>query len=285
MTIKIFTGSLMGRDPFQELYKLYKSGLFFQWYRYTRPHKNTVTFDNGETYWGKIKFKGVSSMERSQLPSIMSSGSQTNPIPTQFVNIVQTTGSGKTLLAMIHLYYAYMQKRKIAANMNVRFGNMKGKVINNYEDFLILEHSEILLDDIRHIITAWNSKDAKISSEFANSSRKKENGINITTQRLDNFVPPDIRMITDELHVPFIMWFDGEHKSPDWTPTNPHYMPLKIADLRFSAGMEYLDYKIYNLMGDAGKIVLDSFSTMQISESIKNNDEEVKPKRSHKKAN
>lgn len=282
MTIKIFTGSLMGRDPFQELYKLYKSGLFFQWYRYTKPHKNTVTFDNGETYWGKVKFKGVSSMERSQISSLISPGSPTMPQPTQFINIVQTTGSGKTLLAMIHLYYAWKNKRQIAANMNIRFRNTKGRVINNYDDFLELTHSEILLDDIRHIITAWNSKDAKISSEFANSSRKKENGINITTQRLDNFVPPDIRMITDEIHVPFIMWFDGETKAPDWTTTNPHYMPLKIADLRFSAGLEYLDYKVYNLMGDAGKIVLDSFSTMQISESIKDDNEET-PKRSHHK--
>lgn len=270
----------MGRDPFQELYKLYKSGLFFQWYRYTKPHKNTVTFDNGETYWGKVKFKGISSMERTQIQSIFNTGTPTNPMPTNFVNIVQTTGSGKTLLAMIHLFYAYKQGRSISANMNIRFGKTKSKSIDSYDDFLNIEKSEVLLDDIRHIITAWNSKDAKIGSELANSSRKKGNGINITTQRLDNFVPPDIRMITDELHVPFIMWFDGEHKAPDWTPTNPHYTPLKIADLRFSAGLEYLDYKIYNLVGDAGQIILNSFSTMQISESIGQIEE---PKRSHKK--
>jgi hypothetical protein len=264
MTIKIVTGSLMGRDPFKELFKLYQSGLFYQWYRYTKPHKNTITFDNGQTYWGKIKCKGVSSMERTALAG------STNPAePTNFINIVQTTGSGKTLLAMIHLHYANKEGRKIAANMDITFGKTKSKVINSFDDFIGLSDCEVLLDDIRHIITAWNSKDAKIGSELANSSRKKGNGINITTQRLDNFVPPDIRMITDEIHVPFIMWFDGEHKAPDWTSTNPHYMPLKICDLRFSAGLEYLDFKIYNLMGTAGKYILDSFSTMQISESIK----------------
>ena len=255
----------MGKDPFHELFKLYQQGLFYQWYRYTKPRKNTVTFDNGETYWGKIKFKGVSSMERTPLTSSIM------PVePINFFNIVQTTGSGKTLLAMIHLFYAHQNRRQIAANMNIHFGDTKGKFINNYDDFLELSHSEILLDDIRHIITSWNSKDAKISSEFANSSRKKENGINITTQRLDNFVPPDIRMITDEIHVPFIMWFDGEIRSPDWTPTNPHYKPLKIADLRFSAGMEYLDYKVYDLMSKSGNFILNSFNTMQISESLNN---------------
>jgi hypothetical protein len=230
MTIKIITGTITGFDTFGDMLKLKRSGFFYQWY-WTRRG------------WGKVKTKIISELERSEI-----------------FKIVQTTGSGKTLLAAIWLYQDHQRGFKTAANMNFAFSDT---VLDSYEDFLKLTNTKILLDDIRHVIAAWNSKDAKISSEFANSSRKKKDEIYITTQRLENFVPPDIRMITDEIHVPYIRCFDATQKSPDG-----RYLPLEICDLRFSAGMEYLGHKVYNLTGKTGKIILNSFDTLQISTGL-----------------
>jgi len=121
-----------------------------------------------------------------------------------------------------------------------------------------------LLDDIKHIITAWNSKDAKIAAEMSNGSRKKHNEIDISTQRLENYVPPDIRMITDEIHVPYIRCFDATRKSPD----KKNYFPLELCDLRFSAGMEFLDMKRYNLAGKTGLKIMATFDTLNISSRL-----------------
>lgn len=233
MTIKIITGTITGLDPFGEMRKLKKAGFFYQWYLTKKG-------------WGKKKTKIVSGLQ-----SLMNSMSA--------FRLIQTTGSGKTLLAAIWLYQAHKKGLSCAANMDITFS----KKINTYDDFLNLTNTKILLDDIRHIIASWNSKDAKISSEMANSSRKKGNEIYITTQRLENFVPPDIRNITDEIHVPYIRCFDATRKSPDG-----RYYPLEINDLRFSAGMEFLDHKTYDLTGKTGELILNSFNTMQISSGL-----------------
>lgn len=235
MTIKIITGTITGLDVFGELRKLKKRGFFYQWY--LTKHG-----------WGKKKTKIVSGLQNLLNPGM--SG----------FRLIQTTGSGKTLLAAIWLYQAHKKGFSCAANMNLSFV----KKVDTYNEFLALTNTKILLDDIRHVISSWQSKDAKISSEMANSSRKKGNEIFITTQRLENFVPPDIRNITDELHVPYIRCFDATRKSPDG-----RYYPLELNDLRFSAGMEFLDYKTYDLTGKAGQLIMNSFDTMQISDGLK----------------
>lgn len=242
MTVKIITGTLTGFDTFGEMLKLKRKGFFYQWY-WTKKG------------WGKKKTKIISELERSEI-----------------FRIVQTTGSGKTLLAAIWLYKLHKKGRKVAANMGFSFLD---KDIMSFDDFLELKNHEILLDDIRHVISSWNSKDAKLSSELSNSSRKNFNGIIITSQRLENFVPPDIRMITDEIHVPFIRCFDATRKGPDG-----RYFPLEIFDLRFTAGAEFIDYKSYNLSGKTGNYIMNCFDTLQIStDLIKPKIEPIAPKK------
>jgi hypothetical protein len=236
MTVKIITGTIMGKDVFGGIAKLRKEGFFYQWY-YTKKG------------WGSKKSKIISG-DRGVPGSLMSN----------MVQIVQTTGSGKTLLAALELFLASQKGDKTAANMPFSF---LSKEIDSFEEFQSLEGYKILLDDIRHVIASFGGKEAKISSEMANSSRKKMDTILITTQRLENFVPPDIRMIADEIHVPYVRCFDTLRRSPDG-----RFMPLELCDLRFSAGLEFLDMKRYNLTGKTGTAILNSFNTMNISTKL-----------------
>ena len=235
MTIKLITGTITAFDTTGELLALKKKGLFYQWY-WTRHG------------WRKMETKFGKRLEQSSL-----------------FKMVQTTGSGKTLLAAILLWLS-KDKIKTAANMQLSFID---KSIDSFEEFLALEGYEVLLDDVRHIIENWRSPGAKLATEFSNSSRKKRNELLITSQRLMNYVPPDIREIADEVYVPYIRCFDATKKAPDWRPTNQKYLPLEIWSLRFSGDFEYLGYSKYNLTGETGQQILKSFDTMKISKGLK----------------
>jgi hypothetical protein len=236
MTINIITGTISGRDAggFREILPI----IGYQWY-YTKKG------------WGFRKNKNIKF-------SVM--GSRLG-----LIDIIQTTGSGKTILAAINLFKANRNGDKTAANMPFTFLTTE---IKDFEEFISLTGYKILLDDIRHVIQAFGTDDGKITSEAANSTRKKFNELFITTQRLENFVPPDLRKITDEYHVPIIRCYDATRKSPD----KRNYFPLEICDLRFSAGMEYLDMKRYNLAGKTGIQIMNSFNTLDISKGLNQNE-------------
>jgi len=51
-------------------------------------------------------------------------------------------------------------------------------------------------------------------SEVANAGGKKNNQIDITTQRIPNFVSPDLMMLCDEILVPWIIKADLTRASP-----------------------------------------------------------------------
>lgn len=233
MTINIITGTISGRDTggFREILPL----IGYQWF-YTKKG------------WGYRKNKNIKF-------SVM--GNRLG-----LIDIIQTTGSGKTILAAINLYKANRNGDNTAANMPFSFLSTE---IASFEEFLSLSNHKILLDDIRHVIAHFGTDDTKMSSEAANCSRKKFNELFITTQRLENFVPPDLRKICDEYHVPIIRCYDATRKSPD----KRNYFPLEICDLRFSSGLEYLDMKRYNLSGVTGSKILESFDTLGISKGLR----------------
>jgi hypothetical protein len=53
-------------------------------------------------------------------------------------------------------------------------------------------NTHIIIDDLRSNIIGWKSKAAIMVFEVANAGGKKNNQIDITTQRIPNFVPPDM---------------------------------------------------------------------------------------------
>lgn len=237
MTIKIITGSITAFDTTGELLELKKQGAFYQWYWTNKG-------------WRKIETKHGKRLEQSAL-----------------FKMVQTTGSGKTLLAAILLYQAHKKGMRTASNMDISFQNEK---ISTLSEFLELEKTEVLLDDIKHVIIDYQCDGAKLSIEFSNATRKKEDELLITAQRLIGYVPPAIREIADEIYVPYIRCLDATKKAPDWRPTNKKFLPLELLALQFSGAMDYLGYKRYNLTGKSGQIILNSFNTMKISDGLIN---------------
>lgn len=236
MTITLISGSLQGFDTTGELLSLKRNGLFNQWY-YTKKG------------WRKKETNHGKRLESSAL-----------------FNIVQPTGSGKTLLAAVLLYLAKKGGMKTAANMNLNFID---KEIKTLDEFMGLVGYEVLLDDIKHVIPDYGCSAAELSIEFSNSTRKKKNYLLITAQRLTNYVPPSIRDISDLIYVPWIRCFDMRIKAPDWNPTNKKYMPLELDCLKFSGGMDFIGIDKYDLTGKTGKIIINSFGTMNISQGLK----------------
>lgn len=236
MTIKLITGSIQAFDTTGELLDLKRKGVFVQWY-YTK---------NG---WRRKLTKHGKRLEASS-----------------FFNMVQTTGSGKTLLAAIKLYKAKKAGMKTAANMDINFSNKK---VESLAEFVRLEGYEVLLDDIKHVIKNYHCDASALSIEFSNASRKKKNELLITGQRLVGYVPPAIRDIADEIYVPWIRCLDATRRAPDWRPTDKKYMPLEIYEFKFSGSLDYIGHTKYDLTGKTGQIILNSFNTMKISDGLK----------------
>lgn len=243
MTLSVITGTLSNefefRDPWGEFEKLVSQGYFIKQYwtgtRWLQSTKKKVYTWNGK--------RG---------------------------SIIQTTGSGKTILAMLRAYEAHSKHIITGGNLKIGWtenneGKPKGEwnaVITSMGRLQKTHHMHITLDDIRGTITSWNTSTADMVVELANSTRKKGDRIDITTQRM-KFVPPDMRDIIDEVYVPFIRAYDTTRYAPDgrWTPA-------ELLSLHFSSGYEFLDAKIYNLTTPTARYVLDNFDTLQIAESL-----------------
>jgi len=242
MTVRIISGTITdAKDTFGVISRLFSIGAFIRW----------IWTEKG---WIKEKL------------SIISRATNENKF-----SIIQTTGSGKTVLAVLYAYFAYVKGGRLGGNFSIFWTeNNKGKeksewrpLINCIEDIENAKGMHITLDDIRNIIAQWNAKEAKLVSELANGSRKKGNWIDITTQRIENFIPPDIKFISDEIIVPIILILDKTQSSPDGRGK-----PLRIMALRFSPGYDLLDYKIYDLNNDTGEQILNGYDTLQLSSKL-----------------
>lgn len=254
MTLSVITGTLSGsefefHDPWGEFAKLVSMGYFVKQYwtgsRWLPSTKKKVYTFNGK--------RG---------------------------SIIQTTGSGKTILAMLRAWDAHSKGIKTGGNLSIGWTeNNKGKpkddwrpVITSMKALQKTFYMHITLDDIRGIIHAWNTKDADMVTELANSTRKKGDRIDITTQRM-KFVPPDMRDIVDEIYVPFIRAYDTTRYSPDG-----RWAPLQLISLHFSPGYEFIDAKIYNLTKPTEQFILDNFLTLQIADGLKEEEGGDKPR-------
>lgn len=247
MTLRIITGTITdAKDPFGKLQELQEIGLFYKWH-----------WNGKEVGWTYSPSHVVSSDKNK-------------------FNVIQTTGSGKTILLALYLYRAHINQITTGSNFSMRWtDNNKGKektlwqpIINSIDDFEQAKHMHLGIDDIRGTMTGWNTKEAKLISALSLLSRKMGNWVDLTTQRLENFVPPDMRYITDEYIVPYIRSVDETRRAPDGRGT-----PLEIIAMRFSPGYELLDYKLYNLNNKVGRDLLSSYDTLQVAVGLKKGEE------------
>lgn len=243
MTLSVITGTLSNefefRDPWGEFEKLVSQGYFIKQYwtgtRWLPSTKKKVYTWNGK--------RG---------------------------EIIQTTGGGKTLLAMMMCYEAHSKGIKTGGNLNIGWTeNNIGKPKKEWQAVITsmasLKRSfcmQMTLDDIRGVISSWKTDAADMVAETANATRKRKNRIDITTQRM-KYVPPDMRDIIDEVYVPFIRAYDTTRYAPDG-----RWAPVELLCLHFSSGYEFMGAKIYNLTTPVARYVMENFDTLQIAESL-----------------
>lgn len=192
--------------------------------------------------------------------------------------ITQTMGSGKTILGVEHLARIHRGGGRTAANICVKwFGDNIGKPkqewtpnILSMEDLEKARGVTVLLDDIKKTVTSWQTKEAKLISAIVNTSRKESVNLIITSQRVINFVPKDIREVVTNYEIPFITIRDLRVKTPD----NMGF-PIEMEVLNISANGIFLGFGVHNGFVPDGKTLmptprlLSAYSTLEIAMDLK----------------
>lgn len=190
----------------------------------------------------------------------------------------QTMGSGKTILGMEHLARIYRNGGNTDANLSVAwFKKNQGKKvkewipsINSLEDFENANRTTVLFDDIKHTISRWNAQESEFISAIVNQSRKELLNIIITTQRVINFVPPNIREVCTNYEIPYVTIRDQRQSSPDGMG-----MPIEMEVLNISSNGVFIGFGLFNgLVCDGTTIMptkklLESYSTLEVAVDLK----------------
>ena len=196
-------------------------------------------------------------------------------------SVSQPTGSGKTILAAYHLKRTFFNGGNIQANFSFKYFKQNyGKPkeewtpnINSIEDLVAAKKCRVALDDIKGTIDHWQAKEADIVSNMANVSRKGGVDIDITTQRVINYIPPNIRAIATGYEIPYITIRDQRQETPD----NKGYpVEMEVLSLIPSDGEDiFVGFGCLNGDIPDNTIItptpelLNSYSTMAISQGLK----------------
>lgn len=190
----------------------------------------------------------------------------------------QWMGAGKSVVGMEHLGRVHARGGNIMANMGVGYmthnaGKPKEQWtpnINCMEDLTEAKNATVLIDDIKKIIQRWQCSEAALISLVANASRKEHLDIIITSQRVVNFVPKDLREVCTNYEIPYVTIRDQRVDSPDGMG-----MPLEIEVFNVSATGSFLGFGIWNGYYPDGKVLcptkkmLDAYSTLEVVTDLK----------------
>ena len=200
-------------------------------------------------------------------------------------SVSQPTGSGKTILAVYNLRETYRKGGNIQANFSYQhMKHNEGKPrdqwtpsITAIDDLITAKKCHLVIDDIKGTIERWQAKEAEIISMVANLGRKDSVDLDFTTQRVINFVPPNIRAVATGYLIPYITIRDMRIDTPDnkGYPREMEVMALIPADM----GDVFVGFGV--LHGDVpdGKIItpskelLNSYKTMEIATGLKHGEE------------
>lgn len=196
-------------------------------------------------------------------------------------SVSQPTGSGKTILAVYHLRKTWRNGGNIQANFS--FAGMehnKGKPkeewkpsITSIEDLKSLRKCHAVVDDIKGTIEHWQAKEADVITLVANTGRKEGVDLDFTTQRVINYMPPNIRAVATGYEIPYITIRDLRRESPDGKgfPVEMEVFSLIPAD----SGDVFVGFGCLNKDIPDGKIIcptlelLESYKTMELATGLK----------------
>lgn len=242
--------------------------------------KNTVYRYNVDgVKFKKKRFDRVVITEEGEvvkLPPVMAALSKNR------FSVVQTMGSGKTILGAEHIARVHKIGGRTGANLGVEwFPSNKDKKkeqwvpnINSIEDMQSAKNITALFDDIKGTIKKWNSNEADLISAIANASRKEGVNLLLTTQRVINFVPKDIREVATNYEIPYITIRDMRKPSPD----SMGY-PLEMEVFNISANDVFMGFGVSNGLIPDGKTILPTpkllncYSTLEIARDLSKGEE------------
>lgn len=259
--LSIITGSYDFYDPFgffeaalndQRIYKYSIDGLVIKKRRMDR----VIITETGDVF---------------KLPPVIA------PVARNHYMVSQTMGSGKTILAVEHLASIHANGGRTGANISLRwFPGNSGKSlsewtpnVNSLKDMENARNVSILFDDIKRTIQDWATSEARMTGAIVNASRKQGVNIIFTTQRVINFVPPDIREVATNYEIPYITIRDKRQPSPDGMG-----FPVEMEILNISPNQVFLGFGVYNgLFSDNCKLrptsrLLSAFSTLEIAGNL-----------------
>jgi len=203
-------------------------------------------------------------------------------------SVSQPTGSGKTILAVYNLRETYRRGGNIQANLSYQhMKHNEGKPreewtpsINSMEDLEHAKKCHLVIDDVKGTIETWQAKEAQIISMVANLGRKEGVDLDFTTQRVINFMPPNIRAVATGYLIPYITIRDLRINTPDNNgyPREMEVLALIPADM----GDVFVGFGV--LHGDVpdGKIItpslelLNSYKTMEIAVGLKHGEDGIR---------
>lgn len=201
-------------------------------------------------------------------------------------SVSQPTGSGKTVLAVYHLLKTFRNGGNIQANFSFKhFKHNAGKPkdqwmpsILSIDDFQEVKKCHVVIDDIKGTIERWQAKEADIITLVANTGRKEGVDLDFTTQRVINYMPPNIRAVATGYEIPYITIRDLRKPSPDGKgfPIEMEVFSLIPAD----SGDVFVGFGCLNKDIPDGKIIcptyelLDSYKTMELATGLKVGKEE-----------
>lgn len=196
-------------------------------------------------------------------------------------SVSQPTGSGKTILAVYHLKKTWKNGGNIQANFSYEhFKHNEGlprdkwkPSISSIDDLQSLKSCHAVVDDIKGTIERWQAKEADIITMVANVGRKESVDLDFTTQRVINYVPPNIRSVATGYEIPYITIRDQRVSSPDRKgfPREMEVFSLIPADM----GDVFVGFGILNGDIPDGKTImptqslLDSYKTMELATGLK----------------
>ena len=259
--LSIITGSYDFYDPYglftqafndNKIYKYEIDGIIIKKRRLDR----VIITENREVY---------------KLPPVVA------PLGRGHYMVNQTMGSGKTILAVEHLARIHAGGGRTGANISLAwFACNAGKAsnewrpnVNSLKDMEAARNVTILFDDIKGTISDWATSEARLTGAIVNASRKQGVNIIFTTQRVINFVPPDIREVATNYEIPYITIRDKRIPSPD----NMGF-PVEMEIFNISPNQIFLGFGVFNgLLADGCKLrptarLLSAFSTMEVAGNL-----------------
>jgi hypothetical protein len=253
---------------------------------YLRSMQNRIKYTiNGVTFWKK-RFDRVDITKEGK---VIHEPSRLFPMDRNGLwwSVSQPTGSGKTILAVYDMQRTHTRGGRVEGNLSYQhFPHNEGKSpeewlpsVRTIEDLQKLRGCHCVIDDIKGTISSWQAKEADIITLTSNTGRKESVDLTFTTQRVINYMPPNIRAVATGYEIPYITVRDGRISTPDnkGFPVEMEVFSLIPGD----SGDIFVGFGVLNKDIPNGRVItptfelLNSYRTMELATGLKVNKEEV----------